>query len=171
MEITTAVKHRAQRRVRAAVRDGKIVRGPCEVCGTEPTDGHHDDYTQPLNVRWLCREHHAALHRGTPGVTRSGPYVLWPEHQPYADRLKVAMQASAEAQQVAEQCRVERNDALHAAITAGMTHAEIARATGLTRVRVGQLALALGAHRPGRPPHDVVRKDGLEQWGDDTPPA
>lgn len=41
---------------------GKIVRKPCEECGNEITDAHHDDYSEPLNVRWLCRRHHAKWH-------------------------------------------------------------------------------------------------------------
>lgn len=45
-----------------AVRDGKLSRGTCEVCGSSEVQAHHDDYTQPLNVRWLCRIHHSELH-------------------------------------------------------------------------------------------------------------
>lgn len=41
---------------------GELVRQPCEVCGATRTDGHHDDYSKPLEVRWLCRAHHAAAH-------------------------------------------------------------------------------------------------------------
>jgi hypothetical protein len=40
-----------------------------------------------------------------------------------------------------EQAREERNAAVRAAIEAGWSHARIAEATGLTRARVGQIAL------------------------------
>lgn len=46
-----------------AIRSGKLERGPCEVCGTtEQIHAHHDDYSQPLQVRWFCRFHHDQLH-------------------------------------------------------------------------------------------------------------
>ena len=46
-----------------AVAAGKVVRGLCEVCGSEKVDGHHDDYSKPLEVRWLCKKHHAEHHK------------------------------------------------------------------------------------------------------------
>lgn len=37
---------------------------PCVECGTtENIERHHPDYSQPLLVVWLCRDHHRALHR------------------------------------------------------------------------------------------------------------
>lgn len=57
-------KYRAQNTLARGVRAGKVVRGTCEVCGTpDDVQGHHDDYTKPLDVRWLCRQHHMELHR------------------------------------------------------------------------------------------------------------
>ena len=52
----------AHRMVSNAVRDGRLKREPCEDCGaTERVQAHHDDYSKPLSVRWLCfrchREH------------------------------------------------------------------------------------------------------------------
>jgi hypothetical protein len=44
--------------VQWALRTGRLVRQPCEVCGAEQTEAHHDDYDKPLQVRWLCRTHH-----------------------------------------------------------------------------------------------------------------
>lgn len=54
---------RAKSMVNHAIRDGKLARQPCEVCGTEPTQAHHDDYNYPLKVRWLCQTCHARWHR------------------------------------------------------------------------------------------------------------
>ncbi|MCF6112391.1 hypothetical protein [Mesorhizobium muleiense] len=48
--------------LRSALRKGLVVRGKCEVCGAENTDGHHDDYDRPMVVRWLCRLHHRHVH-------------------------------------------------------------------------------------------------------------
>lgn len=53
-------------RDRAILRDniyrGKIQRMPCEVCGETKSHAHHDDYSKPLQVKWLCPKHHKELH-------------------------------------------------------------------------------------------------------------
>lgn len=47
-----------------ALRDGKIIKQPCEVCeSTDRIHAHHDDYSKPLDVRWLCPVHHTELHK------------------------------------------------------------------------------------------------------------
>jgi hypothetical protein len=45
----------------------------------------------------------------------------------------------------AEEAREARNEAIRAALAEGWTHAKIAEATGMTRARIGQLALSLRA--------------------------
>ena len=57
------LKISAHRKVNYAVLKGKIKRKSCEVCGAQESDAHHHDYNQPLAVTWLCRKHHAELHR------------------------------------------------------------------------------------------------------------
>ena len=54
----------AQNIVKRCIDNGWLFRKPCEICGkTENIDAHHDDYSKPLEVKWLCRlchrEHHA----------------------------------------------------------------------------------------------------------------
>ena len=53
----------ARARVSIAVRKGDLTRGPCDKCGTTINiEGHHDDYSKPLEVRWLCSSHHKRFH-------------------------------------------------------------------------------------------------------------
>ena len=55
---------RARDKVRYAIRTGKITRGDCLNCGEPNAHAHHGDYTKPLEVDWLCRGCHRALHGG-----------------------------------------------------------------------------------------------------------
>ena len=62
-------KYRALTTVGNAVRDGRLDRRPCEVCGSTSVHAHHDDYLRPLDVRWLCPAHHRQWHRDNgPGL-------------------------------------------------------------------------------------------------------
>jgi hypothetical protein len=56
------LKNAARAAVNRAVRSGSLARRPCEVCGCDQVDAHHDDYSKPLAVRWLCRIHHLMAH-------------------------------------------------------------------------------------------------------------
>ena len=59
------------------IRSGKIVKQPCEVCGTlENVEAHHDDYSKPDDIRWLCRDHHRELHRILSASTKLGAKQL-----------------------------------------------------------------------------------------------
>jgi hypothetical protein len=50
--------------VNNAIRDGRLTKQPCEVCGNmDKVHAHHDDYSKPLAVRWLCPKHHAEWHK------------------------------------------------------------------------------------------------------------
>lgn len=59
-------EHVAAREAMAeAVKSGALIRQPCW-CGNPKTDGHHHKGYAPehwLDVVWLCRKHHAELHR------------------------------------------------------------------------------------------------------------
>lgn len=54
--------YRANMAVNNAIRDGRLKRGPCEKCGAIKAEAHHDDYSKPLEVRWLCLKHHREHH-------------------------------------------------------------------------------------------------------------
>ncbi len=42
-------------------RRGKIQVENCKTCGN-PAEMHHEDYSKPLEVEWLCEKHHRLLH-------------------------------------------------------------------------------------------------------------
>lgn len=60
-------KHAVRWLTNRAINSGKLQRLPCEVCGEKKVDAHHDDYSKPLDVRWLCRKHHAEHHTKAEG--------------------------------------------------------------------------------------------------------
>jgi hypothetical protein len=68
------VQSRAQAAVAKAKRQGLLIPQPCEVCGTtEKIHAHHDNYSKPLDVRWLCQLHHMQHHRSIRRGFRLGP--------------------------------------------------------------------------------------------------
>lgn len=57
------LKMAARRAVHLALSRGDLARQPCVKCGNPRSEGHHEDYSKPLAVRWLCKKHHAEHHR------------------------------------------------------------------------------------------------------------
>jgi len=62
-------KYQARLFVAMSLKYGYLTKGPCEVCGSARVHAHHTDYSDPLNVRWLCPTHHGQLHTGTFTIT------------------------------------------------------------------------------------------------------
>ena len=55
-------KATAHEKVHYAIKKGRIIKSECEICGEVKAHAHHDDYSKPLEVRWLCRTHHNEFH-------------------------------------------------------------------------------------------------------------
>ena len=53
-----------------AVRDKKVFKLPCFVCGELNVEGHHPDYERPLDVVWLCEKHHKETHKMANEINR-----------------------------------------------------------------------------------------------------
>jgi hypothetical protein len=47
-------------------RRGILKPEPCVKCGSDKAEKHHDDYSQPLAVTWICRPCHLDLHEQEP---------------------------------------------------------------------------------------------------------
>lgn len=50
-------REKARRAVNNAVRDGRLLKQPCH-CGETKVQAHHEDYSKPLDIEWLCIKHH-----------------------------------------------------------------------------------------------------------------
>lgn len=61
-DVANALRKKASTVVSNALRDGRLDRQPCFICGA-PAQAHHPDYSAPLAVTWLCAEHHAQAHK------------------------------------------------------------------------------------------------------------
>lgn len=55
-------KYRARNKLNNALRAGKIIKESCSVCSNSDSEAHHEDYSKPLEVIWLCPKHHASRH-------------------------------------------------------------------------------------------------------------
>jgi hypothetical protein len=55
-------RKRAQWLLRSAVLRGEVKKTHCFVCGSEHVEAHHPDYSAPLDVIWMCVDHHKETH-------------------------------------------------------------------------------------------------------------
>lgn len=56
-------KRDAHVKLNNALRDGRVSKTACLVCGCEQTEAHHVSYDLPLDVVWLCEKHHKQVHK------------------------------------------------------------------------------------------------------------
>ncbi len=51
----------ARNAVNNALRDGRLKKEPC-LCGKTEVEGHHENYSKPLEIEWMCVKCHITLH-------------------------------------------------------------------------------------------------------------
>lgn len=61
--LTYKGKEKARKAIHNAVKEGKVVRKNCEICGDIKTQAHHTDYRKYYDVKWLCFKHHRLEHK------------------------------------------------------------------------------------------------------------
>lgn len=57
-KIKYPLKSVANKKVFSALRNKTLFKQPCIKCGNILSEAHHEDYTKPLEVTWLCKKHH-----------------------------------------------------------------------------------------------------------------
>jgi len=63
-----AVRKKARRITKNLIRSGKLKKGSCVVCGSFQTLPHHEDYSRPNDIIWICEKHHKLYHNGEIGL-------------------------------------------------------------------------------------------------------
>lgn len=56
------VKGIVRAKTNTQIRRGLLIPYPCEICGNTEVEAHHDDYSKPYDIRWLCFIHHREFH-------------------------------------------------------------------------------------------------------------
>ena len=78
------LKRKAHQAVAYAVQTGKLIRQPCERCGTtQNVVAHHEDYNKPLDVLWLCKYHHKERHMEIDRENKDKPKPDMVNHPPH----------------------------------------------------------------------------------------
>lgn len=106
--------------VQSAIKTGRLVRQPCEVCGKQRTYAHHDDYSKLLEVRWLCPFHH-----------------------------RLTMDFSANHGHNLDVYRPELEPRVHELKAQGLTRREVARMLGISEITIWRWVGRWG-QRPGK---------------------
>ena len=57
------IKLQARSKIGELLRTGRLVAQPCVECGAEKTAAHHEDYSKPFDIVWLCTLCHGKRHR------------------------------------------------------------------------------------------------------------
>ena len=66
-----AIRNRTRKKSNDLVKQGRITRDTCVVCGEKEVLIHHEDYDNPFGVIWLCDLHHKEYHEGRIGLFKN----------------------------------------------------------------------------------------------------
>ncbi len=68
------LRKRTRRKTNDLLKKGIIQKQTCVVCGKHDVIAHHEDYSRPNDVIWICEKHHAKYHDGKIGLFKN---KLW----------------------------------------------------------------------------------------------
>lgn len=57
------IETNARKIVYSKLRNKTLIKLPCIKCGKKKVEAHHEDYSKPLEVLWLCKKHHIIYDR------------------------------------------------------------------------------------------------------------
>ncbi len=66
-----AKRRKTRLKTRELLKQGRLTKGTCVVCGNTEVIAHHENYSRPGDVIWLCSAHHKDYHDGKIGLFRN----------------------------------------------------------------------------------------------------
>jgi hypothetical protein len=90
-----------------AINNGELVRSKkCQICSSKKgkMDGHHHDYSKPLDVIWVCKECHMLIHakinraKRLNEMTPKGDVKVRSEEETFRERSEVVSPLSKDSQ-------------------------------------------------------------------------
>ena len=61
-ELTKQDRDKIHRKVQTAIIKGVIIKTPCIICGNARSEAHHENYSLPLEVIFMCKDCHELRH-------------------------------------------------------------------------------------------------------------
>lgn len=120
-------KEKARRILQKALMKGAIQKENCIVCKDENSQAHHEDYTKPLEVIWLCPVHHMERHDRVKTSTMT------------EEEIKEALAKVKHITEEAKKEQEKRNQRVVKLRSQGLTYTEIAKRFRFTRQRAQQI--------------------------------
>ena len=68
------VRKKGRRITNNLIKSGKLKKGSCVVCESSEVLAHHEDYSRPDDIIWICENHHKLYHNGEIGLFKN---KLW----------------------------------------------------------------------------------------------
>jgi hypothetical protein len=70
----SVLRKKTRRKTNDLLKAGILQKQPCVICGKHDVIAHHEDYSNPNDVIWICEEHHTKYHDGKLGLFKN---KLW----------------------------------------------------------------------------------------------
>ena len=122
-------KTKAQNQLNYAIRNGRMERKPCEMCGTdEKVHAHHHDYTKPYDVNWYCFLCHKKVHP----VTDEDKRVKFSGYKP------AQLEGSSNPNAALDDKSVKH---IRIVLNMGISQEKIAKAYGVAQSTISQIKL------------------------------
>ena len=63
-------RNKIRNKTKKLIKTEKIKKKPCQIWNSKNSIAHHEDYTNPYKIIWLCEKHHKEYHEGKIAINK-----------------------------------------------------------------------------------------------------